>query len=218
MEQEGRPNKKKRVSIHLVTLPDTPKRDFYFSTILSTDADPLPATNLDTQNTFLQLHAALAMNILLSVGDTESSHLSVDQFSTSGFLEHGPVPFTIKLKNKGPHLSRPHATILITNMFGQKVGKISLDEVTILAGTTRYIPSHDYRLPDTMGTPAALWNEAILFGPYTATLTVEQSDTNEKIAKTVHFGAMPYNRLGAVFLIAAVIIVIFLQVKRRLNS
>jgi hypothetical protein len=211
---------KKIVKLHTVLLPDTPNRDYYFSIILSTEAASLPGANIENSSTYLQVHTAIATNILLSVGDAGKPELALGEFSSPAFVQHGPIAFLVQFKNNGQQLARPEGTITITNIFGQKIGKVSIDTVNVLAKSGRFLSAKDYKSKSANGSlvPAVLWDERFLLGPYTATLEISNPDTSEKVAKTIHFFALPYNRLGAIFFVGMIITVIILKVRKRLNG
>ncbi len=211
---------KKTVKLHTVLLPDTPIRDYYFSIIFSTEAASLPGANIENSSTYLQVHTAIATNVLLSVGDAGKPQFAVSQFSSPPFVQHGPIAFTLNLKNTGSQLLRPQGTITVTNLFGQKIGKVSIDTVNVLAKTGRFLSAKDYKSKNSAGSlvPTVLWNEQFLLGPYTATVEVSIPGSSEKLAKTIHFFALPYNRLGAIFFVGMIITVIILKVRKRLNG
>lgn len=210
---------KKNLKLHIVILPNTAEKDYYFSTILSTSSIPVPENFTEKDSTYLQVHGAFATNVLLSIGQTKAAKIALTDFSSPVFLQQGPVAFRVLVKNNGNRLVRPRGTIRVTNMFGQLVGKINLDEVNVLARTNRYLPAGNFFTKSQKGdvVPGVLWNEAILLGPYTAKLELSYPDSNEKIEKTIRFFALPYNRLGAVFLAGVVITAIILKVRKRMN-
>jgi hypothetical protein len=161
------------------------------------------------------VHGAIASNVLLSVGEDNQPKGRIETFSTPASLEYGPVPFTVQVQNTGTHLFLPQGTIPITNMFGQKVGKVQLKQMTVLAGSSRSLSN-----PSTGSNADEIvaWNDPVMVGPYTATLTLTFPDSDVKLVRTSYFWVMPYKPLGAVFLIIVALILIIFRVKQRMNG
>jgi len=98
---------------------DEPAGDYYFSVLfLSTS----PASN-SAQSSLSNAIGGVAMNVLLSIGPKSKTTGSTEEFSTPLFQPEGPVSFKVKIKNTSSHFIAPQAQIVITNMFGQKIGK-----------------------------------------------------------------------------------------------
>lgn len=203
----------KSIQLHGVILPTAEKRDYYISVLFVSDATS-PST-LDPHSSYLQIHGALATNLLLSVGENSSPVVAVDEFTTTHFSEHGPIPFNVKVSNSSRYRIKPQGTIRITNMFGQYIGKVLLDQKTILAGTSRYLPSQGIT-PEAQQNNTALWSEPVLIGPYSATVTISVPNTNVKIARTTYFFVMPYKALGSLFLVIMIVSAIIIKVRKRI--
>ena len=83
------------------------------------------------------------MNVLLTVGPKGKTNGILEDFSSPLFVDSGPVAFNVAVKNTSNHFIQPRGEIIIKNMFGQAIGKVSLLQVNILADSTR-------RMPDTL--------------------------------------------------------------------
>lgn len=132
------PSEQKKLNFRLKISKDEPISDYYFSIVfLNTPKTPnLP----NSPNT--QAQGGVAVNVLLSIGKGQAKGV-IEEFSSPLFLEKGPVPFTVRVKNTGKHVIAPIGQILIKNFFGQTVGKVDLLPVNILSQTTRAIPSNE---------------------------------------------------------------------------
>ncbi len=123
-----------------------------------------------------------------------------------------PVPFTVKLENRGNVLSRPRGLIDITNMFGRKVDSILVNETN--AGV----------FPQGTKIFNVSWEPGDLqFGRYDAVvaLAVEGSQGTVTLSRLVQFWVLPMNiiapALGVLlFFILLLYILIRMYVKRQL--
>lgn len=228
------PPKTKRDYDLSVAIPkDEPPGDYYFSLLFVSEASgELP------QSSVSQAAGAVAVNVLLSIGPKTRTTGTIEEFSTDFFQNEGPVPFTVKIKNTSNHFIYPQGQIVITNMFGQNIGKIELLPVNILSNSTRSLPSKEQfvalqQLQDaktgktkedvktlqtlkTLGTfnsSVALWPEKFLLGPYTATMTIALSQEGPVYVRSINFIGVPVSILGG-FVVATLLI---LAIGRRLR-
>ncbi len=219
------PKQKKDLSL----IVDIPKEqtlsDYYFSIIFVSSNKP------DDQSTKSVSEAGIATNVLLSIGPKDMAKGSIEEFSTPLFLESGPVPFTLRVKNKGNHFITPKGEILIKNIFGQVVGRVDLLPVNILSRSTRFIPD-SLQNPFATGSantkynppagglntkyayPVAYWHENFLLGPYSASLTIALSENGPLFKRTVFFFAFPIKILLGIIVAVLVIIFIYKRVKQ----
>ncbi|MEK7605579.1 MAG: hypothetical protein AAB478_03600 [Patescibacteria group bacterium] len=222
------PPKTKRDYDLAISIPkDEPPGDYYFSLLFVSQASgELP------QSSVSQAAGAVAVNVLLSIGPKTKTTGSIEDFSTSFFQAEGPVPFTVKIKNTSSHFIYPKGQIIITNMFGQNIGKIDLLPVNILSNSTRSLPSKEQfvfaanknttnskqveqiqRLSTSDQRPLAVWPETFLLGPYTATLTIALSPEGPVYTRSIHFIGIPLYILGGF----AIVILLLLAITKRLK-
>ena len=183
------PTQEKNLTLNVSIPQDTNISDYYFSIIFVSDNNTSPTSNASLNQ------LGIAANVLLSVGAKEAPNAVLQEFSSGLFFEKGPVPFTVRVKNKGAHFIKPKAEILIKNMFGQNIGKLDLLRVNILSDSTR-------------GIPNALWKEDFLLGLYTATLNLSLSDNGPVFTRSIHFFAFPFEGMILIVIIAIAVIVI----------
>ncbi|MBI4089253.1 MAG: hypothetical protein HY424_00940 [Candidatus Levybacteria bacterium] len=181
------PNQQKNLTLNINIPANINTSDYYFSIIfISQNISKL------TSNTSLN-QLGIASNVLLSVGPKEIPDIAIKEFSSDSFFKKGPVPFAVRVKNKGVHFIKPKGEIMIKNMFGQTIGKIDLASVNILSNSARTIP--------------AVWEESFLLGFYTATLNVTFSN-GPTFSKSIHFSAFPIQGIAifVLFVLAGIVI------------
>ena len=223
------PRQEKNLTLHAGILKDEMPGDYYFSIVFVRS----PEDRSDEGSSLAQTTGGIAINVLLSISP-DKPRGTIEEFSVPFFMEKGPVPFTVRVKNTGKNFFTPSGTILIKNMFGQTVGKVELLPVNILAGTTRAIPDllqssdstpssillaprlaslRSGSFSEVGNSPKAFWRENFLFGPYSATLTLALSDKGPLFQKTIHFVGFPIEALLGLAL--GLIIILFIRNRLR---
>lgn len=216
------PRQEKALEVTMEIPKDELRTDYYFSIVF------ISKDNITTDPPNTQTLAGIATNVLLSIGPTSQAEGVLEEFSTPFIQESGPVPFTVRVKNTGQHVIAPRGQILITNMFGQVIGRVELLPVNILSGTTR-------ALPDAGQTPGAtpsanieskissiepvkaFWHEKILLGPYSATITLALSEEGPLFSRTIHFIGLPWQVGAGVIIAVMIVLLIVSRVKKRMR-
>lgn len=201
------PQQQRSLTMHVDLAKGDPPGDYYFSIVFLSKE----AASHDANASLLS--GGIATNVLISIGPKEKAQASIAQFSAPSFVQSGPVRFTVKLLNESDFFIVPKARILIKNMFGQIVGNVSLLPVNVLAHTARYIPDNSQA-----GNVDAVWPEAFLIGPYTATLTIGLSDTGPVYEQNVHFFALPIFIMGIIVVTIGIGIMICIRVRKKLKA
>jgi hypothetical protein len=215
------PKQKKDLTVSVDIPEKETLSDYYFSIIFTSDNGPKQNTNQAAAS------GGIATNVLLSVGPKDTAKGSVEEYSVPYFIDSGPVPFMLRVKNKGSHFFAPKGEILIKNIFGQTVGRVDLLPVNILAQSIRFIPDllqnpystgsafpKNEALYTKYSHPTAFWYEKFLLGPYSASLTISLSDNGPLFRKTVYFFAFPIKLLLGLIVAALVVIFIRQRVKQ----
>ncbi len=199
------PKEKKNIILKIQIKPDQKASDYYFSAVFISSA----ANDISQNSSHIAI--GVASNVLLSIGEGAAQG-SVSQFSAPIMLEHGPVPFTVSLSNNGSHLITPSGHILITNMFGQVVGKVDLSSKYILSGSSRLIPEESKR---TNGDPTqAYWNDKVTFGLYKADLYVTYFPNGEIDHKTIRFFSLPIKTTAVIIALIVFFSFVFHRAKK----
>jgi len=140
--------------------------------------------------------------VLLSVSGEVVEDLRVKEFTAPGFLEFGPVPFVIRLENKGTIHVRPRGFITITNWRDKKVVDLEFPQKNVLPDSTRKIE--------------ATWDTKWLFGKYTATIVGSYGSSNNPITPwVVTFWVIPWKLLTAVSIISLIVLLILFLTRKR---
>ncbi len=233
------PREKKALVLHIGLDKTEPFSDYYFSIVFLASADSIQGLSSDEVKNLNASSAqgGIAANVLLSVGPQGIPKGYLTEFSAPLMVQSGPIPFTVQVKNAGLHYFTPTGFILITNMFGQTIGRVTLAPDNVLTGSSRYLvagkaervtiqkedtgvaseASELQRTPYIGKNPTAVWPEKILAGPYTATLTLALSEQGPVYRKTIHFLAVPLQYIFGISLSVLILLLIRQRLKQRLG-
>jgi hypothetical protein len=152
------------------------------------DTIPGPLPNGESGASVKQELAGL---ILLRINGPTHEQLAVASFTTDkSFYEYGPVNFTVRVKNDGNVHEKPTGQIVVKDMLGLTTAKLT-------------VPSQ-YVLPDAIRRLTAQLNRHLLFGRYTATLTL-QNGSIQTLTAVVGFTVIPWKLLLVIFVILLLI-------------
>lgn len=164
------------------------------SVVFRTKAKPLSG------QTGVSVGQQIGALLFLRVAGELKEQAKIDGFIPGkSFYEYGPVEFESRLQNDGNVHFKPESTITIANMFGQKVATLPIDTHNVLPGSVRKFKAD--------------WKPKLLFGKYTATLSVVYGDKKQILTATTTFMGFPYKLVGIIAL--AVIILLVFIIKRR---
>jgi len=220
------PKQSKRLQLRITLPSEEPIGDYYFSLLFLpqsvTDQTTSNGTN-SNQSSSSTLQAGIGINVLLALGQKTAPQGLIDTFSTPWFRQSGPVPFDLKVTNTGIHYNTPSGEIVIKNIFGQAVGKITIPPTVILAGTTRNLfgtskSSSQTNQDDSIALSQTIWQENFLLGLYSANLTLSMSEQGPVYSRTIHFVAVP---LLALLIFSAFLIILLLsygRIKKQLKN
>lgn len=201
------PKQKKDLMLHIFLPKGEPPSDYYFSLVF------VSKSILNDQSSSSSVVGGIAMNVLLSVGPKDKTTGKIAEFSTPFFVNNGPVPFTLLIENTSNHYFVPRGNLLITNMFGQLIGKINLQQANVLAHSRRYITD------DSLASSTQIiWPEKVIFGLYKATLTVALSSDGPLFQQSIYFLAFPYQVLLGLLLAMILVAVVVMRVRKRLKK
>jgi hypothetical protein len=217
------PKQKKNLNL-TIDVPKNEVKGEYYIALLFTSSNQNTLNSSSTQAT-----AGISSNILLSVGPFGNAKGYIEDFSTNPFVAKGPISFNVRVKNTSDRYITPKGDIIITNFFGQTIGKVNLLPVNILANTVRRIPDSAQsdinsaafaKIQDIVNKnayPVAVWPEKFLLGPYTATLTVALSDSGPLYKKSIIFFAFPTEYLIFVLIIVIILLFIAWRIKQKIS-
>lgn len=142
--------------------------------------------------------------ILLRLAGETTELAKVESFATSkSFYEFGPIIFEERIKNLGNVHLKPSGNVTITNLLGQKVGTVSLENKNVLPGAIRKIE----------GT----WDTKWRFGRYTATAVMIYGTGNAQLANVTSFIVLPYRLIILIILILIILSLILRRFRKRLK-
>ena len=165
----------------------------YFAVVRFTASAP------DIDQTGVSLSASLGTLILVRVNGDAKEGLSIEEFYTSvagsksSLFEGIPIDFTVRVKNTGSVHEQPAGQAIITDMFGNPVGavNINLDTRNVLPGSIR-----KFEAP----LDSAVIGNRILFGRYTANLTMTYGADKKTVTESLTFWVIPWKLILAVII------------------
>ncbi len=223
------PKQKKTLSLHIGIEKQESPSDYYFSILFVTT----PQTTSETSNT--TTGGGIGLPVLLSIGPKGKAAASITEFSAPIIIDNGPVPFTIKVANKGSYYVTVSGAIQIKNMFGQLIGKVDLLPVNVLAQSSRNIPDRKqadenetnavtaYKIEERengtqLRSPVAVWPESFLLGPYHAEVVINYADGQAPVRKSLTFIGLPTTVFVSGLVILSIILLIHRKLKTRLRN
>ena len=140
--------------------------------------------------------------VLLTVAGEVKESLDIKSFTTSSFMEYGPVVFDIRFQNIGTVHAKPRGFVTITNLFGKKVADVEFPQLNVIPGATRKIETK--------------WGDKWLFGKYTATLVGSYGTSNTPLEpEVITFWAFPWKIGLGIFLAIVIIFAFFYKTRKR---
>ena len=153
------------------------------------------ATAPELQGTGVSLSASLGSLVLIKVnGDTKES-MTVQDFSinkggkTGTLFESTPLQFVERLKNTGNIHEQPVGQVSVTDMFGKKIAAVNIN-----LPPRNVLPQSIRKFEQPLDS-AVLGNK-MLFGRYTANLSVTYGTNKQVITSSLVFWVIPYTLIG----------------------
>ncbi len=160
-------------------------------------------------NANLGVSLGTAMHVLIAGKEASADSVAITSFQTKKFIQQGPVDFGVELKNDSKRYIKLYGNIIITNMFGQKIGLVRIPNQILLAGVNKTLEGQNQ-------TATTSWNEKYLLGFYKARLELLNEEGKE-LHKEVSFFAFPVTTV--LLTLSSLLIASFLvsQVRKRLR-
>lgn len=162
----------------------------------------------------VSLSASLGTLILLRVNGDAKEGMKVEEFSATKngspnwLFESAPINFITRLKNEGSSHEQPTGQAAVKDMFGNAVANINfnLSRNNILPGSIR-----KFEQP----LDSSVIGNRVLFGRYTADLTMSYGTQGQTMTASTSFWVIPYRLIGfAILLIIIAFVVIRIALKR----
>lgn len=144
--------------------------------------------------------------VFLKIAGNVEEKASIASFKAlHGINEYKPVGFEMRVKNAGNVHLRPTGSVTITDFFGKKVATVPLDAKNVL--------------PDTVRKMEAEWKEGgrLLFGKYTATVSVVYGSKNQVTTASTSFWGLPYKLILVVLGVLVLVGMVLYKGRRRIK-
>lgn len=141
--------------------------------------------------------------ILLRVAGDVKEDAEIATFTVDGFQAGEDVPFAIRVQNRGSVHIRPQGFISITDMFGNKVADVQIEERNVFPGAVRRVE--------------ATWDKPGFMGYYTANALMQYGQNNQQITATTTFWIIPWKQIAIWGGAALVVIIILFLARKRIG-
>ena len=207
---EGLPTLKEWIKINTVNFTVTKggTKNVTFSINVPSNAEPgghfatvlFGTTSSSLEGSGSQVSQKIGTLVLLTVAGTTQEAAEVTQFAPEKtlFWRNQAINFNLKIYNSGNVYVRPRGYMVITNIFGNKVAQIEIDDKNILPTAVRDIPQE--------------YKPKFLFGPYTASLALVYGNSNQNINATCGFWVIPWLQTS----IGLIVLILLFLLRRRL--
>lgn len=142
----------------------------------------------------------IASIFLMRIAGPVDEQLSLNEFKGPAFVQHSPVPLSMKFKNSGNIHVKTFGLVNVTGMFNRKVADIVVKPENVFPGSERIITTNI----DT----------GFMIGPYTATAIMYYGTKNEALDATTTFFVFPVKEASVI----AVVIFVFFLIRKRLRK
>lgn len=160
----------------------------------------------DPEKSGVSLSASLGALVFLKVNGDAKEQLEVAEFATqqdgktNWLFESAPVGFLERLKNTGTIHLQPKGRVTVKDSFGKIVATVNVN----LSGEN-VLPDQTRRF--TSKLDSSVIGNRILFGHYTAELSVTYGSKGQTLTSTTSFWVIPYKLI--LFIIFAFIVLFF---------
>lgn len=168
-----------------IYVPETAAPGGYYGIIRFT------GTPVGVDGNGVSLNASLGTLIFIRVSGQAKEQLSVQDFYANSrgneypIYELKPVTLSVRIKNEGNIYEQPTGIITVKNMFGKNIVNlpVNAEERIILPNSVRRF---DQVVDDTAIGPG------LMFGRYTAELTIKYGSSGQEVTSTASFWVIPY--------------------------
>lgn len=211
------PGQKQQLDLKVIIKDYQSISDYTFSLFFISNNQPEVVGEQEESAIHSQLQAKVgsAIHVLVQGKTNEPTRpMNITSFKTKNFTQQGPIYFNATLKNNSHKYINLYGKIIITNMFGQKVGIVRIPSQIILAGAEKSFGS------DSNGINKDIfpleWNEKFLLGKYNAHITFTTAGGQEAVAET-SFLAFPLRTTLLVLLGLLIASFLISQVRERVR-
>ncbi|HEX3095958.1 MAG TPA: DUF916 domain-containing protein [Patescibacteria group bacterium] len=147
----------------------------------------------------------VAAIILAKTGKAREEGTIAD-FKAKDFIsQSAPITFQTRFKNTGNVHVKPRGQVVISNMFGKKVG------------TALVNPNGNNVLPNSERVFDSNWDDKFAFGRYTATVELVYGESGQVVKEKTSFWVIPFKLVGGIAIILIILVLILIFGVRRYN-
>lgn len=143
--------------------------------------------------------AGTLIYVLVDGAINETAYVS--RFNVPKFLEKGPVPMEIKIKNESDIHITPSPTITVKNIFGKEVANMVLDAKNVFPFTER-----DF---------SDVWDKKWGFGPYTLSLEAAYGIQGQAMTAQAVIWLIPVTIIIIILLSILLIVAVVMMLKKK---
>lgn len=172
-----------------INVPKNASPGGYYGVVRFTGTPP------DLEDTGVSLAASVGSLILLKVNGEIKEGLAIEEFTashdgkTGTLFEFAPIVFTERIKNIGNVHEEPAGLVTVKDMFGNVVATLGVNQPPrdVLPQSIRKFES------SLDGTNIG---DKVLFGLYTAELSINYGPDTPAVTSTISFWVIPYTLIG----------------------
>lgn len=131
-------------------------------------------------------------------GDVLENGFMKDFKTINSFYENSPVSFSVLYENNGSVHMSPYGIIEIKNMLGKKIDELQVDPWFVM--------------PDSVRAREIKWNKDLLFGRYTAVISMNRGYQDIIDTKSFSFWVIPWRIILIGFVVLILIIWFFVWI------
>lgn len=175
-----------------ISIPHNASPGGYYAVIRFTSNPP------ELEGTGVSLSASVGALVILRVNGDVKQQLSVEEFSVNKngragwFFEMAPLQFIERLKNSGNIHEEPSGLVTITDMFGNKVVNLGINQPP-----GKILPDSIRKFSQTLDSSSI--GNRILFGYYHAELSVNYGD-GQVVKSNLSFWVIPYTLIAIIII------------------
>lgn len=174
-------------------------------------------TPANLEGSGVALTASLGTLVFIRVNGDAKEQLVIEDFYANSqgnqypLYEYKPITLTTLLKNEGNIYEQPTGTLNLKDMFGKTIltSPINAEERLILPDSTRKF--------DTVVDDSAIGG-GLMFGYYTADVTIKYGSNGQEITQTTGFWVIPYTIILLIIIALVAAFFIFRFLLRRYNQ
>jgi hypothetical protein len=153
----------------------------------------------DQSGAGISQRAGTLIYVLIDGPINESAFFSL--FDVPNFLEKGPVPMQIKIKNESDIHITPSPKITISNIFGKEVANLVLDAKNVFPFTER-----DF---------SDIWQKKWGFGPYTLRLEAAYGMQGQAMTAQTVIWLLPVTIIIIILLSILIVVAVAMMIKKK---